>query len=172
MVRHAPLVTLAALLAGFPAAPASAAPPTPTPATATGVYWEQSIELQVLGFPVPVQTLRVCLAKGEWEVPPEVENESCRVTDLKRSGARMTWKLTCTDGTTGSGELTYGRDTYQGTMTVRTAGQDVRTAFRGRKVGGDCDVAEEARRLADESQQPHDPTPGAKREPPRGDPGR
>lgn len=168
MVRNAPLVTLAALLAGLPAVHASAATPPP----ATGVYWEQSIELQVLGFPVPVQTMRVCLAKGEWEVPPEVGNESCRVTDLKRSGARLTWKLSCSDGTTGSGELTYGRETYQGTMTVRAAGQDVRTAFRGRKVGGDCDVAAEARRLAEESELPGDPARGAKREPPRGTPGR
>jgi hypothetical protein len=150
MVRHASLVTLAALLA----APASAA--TPAPAPATGVYWEQSIEVQALGFAVPGPASRVCLAKGKWEVPPALGDavyESCRVTDLKRAGARMTWKLRCEDGTTGAGEMTFGPDAYQGSMTVHTSGQDVRTAFKGRKVGGDCDVVEEAKQQAGELQQ-------------------
>ena len=150
MVRHASLVTLAALLA----APASAAAPAPAPAT--GVYWEQSIEVQALGFSVPGPASRVCLAKGKWEVPPELGDavyESCRVTDLKLSGSRMTWKLRCEDGTTGSGEMTFGPDTYQGSMTVHTIGRDVRAAFKGRKVGGDCDVVEEAKQQAGEVQR-------------------
>lgn len=118
-----------------------------------GVYWEQSVEMQVAGFAIPAQTMQVCMPKGTWEEPPTAgPDDDCQVSDLKRTGSRMTWKVKCRDGTSGTGDMTYGPSSFQGTMTMQTQGQNVRTAIKGKKLGGDCD-ANESKRQVEELQQ-------------------
>lgn len=138
MERRAPLLALVALAA----APAHAAEP--------GVYWEHTVEVQMMGFAIPPQTRKVCMPKGNWEEPPSGgEQGDCQVKDLKRTATRMTWKVVCADGTSGTGDMTYGPSKFDGVMTMNTQGQDVRTVLKGRKVGGDCDASENERQ-ADE----------------------
>lgn len=133
MARRAPLLAALAL------APALAA-------AETGVYWEHTVEAQVMGFAVPPQTRKVCMPKGGWEEPPSAgEQGDCQVKDLKRTATRMTWTVVCADGTTGTGDMTYGPTSFQGVMTLRMQGQDMKTHLKGRKVGGDCDLEENER---------------------------
>jgi hypothetical protein len=148
MVRSAPLL---ALLALAPPAVAGAAgaetPPEP------GAFWEAQVEMQM-----PAQTSRVCLPKkGAEDQPPGARDEKCKITDLKRSGQRMTWKMTCRDGTSGEGDVTWGKDTYDGTMRMRTHGQEMRMKMKGKKVGGDCDANETKRTVAAVQKQAGDP---------------
>lgn len=140
--RAALLVLLAAPPAASLAATAEKVP---------GVYWEQTIEMQMMGFSMPAQTVKVCMPKGAWEQPPKPGDgdENCKMTDVKRTGSRFVWKVKCQDGTTGSGDMTYGGDTFQGTTVMNTGGQTVRMAMKGKKVGGDCD-ANEGERQAEE----------------------
>ncbi len=139
MIRRAALPALLALLS----LPALAADVERVP----GVYWEQSIEMQMAGFAMPAQTVQVCMPKGTWEEPPKSNpNDDCQMTDLKRTGTRMTWKVKCKDGTSGTGDMTYGPASFQGVMTMQTGGQNVRMAMKGKKVGGDCDANENQRR--------------------------
>lgn len=134
-------VSLAALLAVLPATTLAAG------AAERGVYWEQTIEMQMMGFAMPPQTIQVCMPKGQWDAPPEGGQQGdCTMTELKRSGSRFTWKVKCSDGTTGTGEMTYGPDRLQGTTTMNRQGQAFTMNIKGRKLGGDCDLKENERR--------------------------
>jgi hypothetical protein len=119
------------------------AAPSLVQAAEPGTWWEQTVEVQMAGFAVPGQTMKVCMPKAAWDQPPKAGDGdgNCKVTEVKKVGARMTWKVSCQDGTTGSGDMTLGKDTFQGTTQMNTRGQTVRMAMKGKKVGGDCDAA-------------------------------
>jgi hypothetical protein len=146
----------AALLAVLAAAPfaARAADVKAEP----GVYWDQTVEMQMMGFSMPATTMRVCMPKGAWDQPPRAGDgdDNCQMTEVKRSGPRMTWKVKCKDGTSGSGDMTFGGDTFQGTTVMNTGGQTVKMAMKGKKVGGDCDANENQRRGEEVRQQIED----------------
>jgi len=137
---------LLVLLAAF--APAALAAPPPTE---PGVYWEQTVEMQMKGFSMPPQTMKVCMPKGTWDRPPEPGDgdDNCRMTDVRKSGSRFTWKVKCKDGTTGSGDMRFGGDRFEGTTTMNTGGQTVHMSMKGRRLGGECD-ANEGEREAEE----------------------
>jgi hypothetical protein len=145
MLRSASLASLALLLT---AAPASGHGEDVQ--REPGVYWEQSFEMQMAGFSMPAQTHKVCIPKKGLEEPPQSAKDDgkCEMTDVKRTGSRMTWKMRCKDGTTGEGDITSGPDTFDGTMTMRTQGQEVHMKMKGKKVGGDCDAGEAKRKFA------------------------
>lgn len=127
-------------------APTAAGELAPQP----GVYWDQTIEMQMGGMTAPPQTSRVCMPKKQdWSEPPAAQgDQECKVTDLKRSGQRMTWKMTCAGGMAGEGEVTWGADAYTGKTRMTTPMGEVVATMRGRKVGGDCDASEDARHAA------------------------
>jgi hypothetical protein len=150
MVRSASLASLALLLTAPPAsARAEDVPKEP------GVYWEQSVEMQMAGFSMPAQKAKVCLPKKGLEEPPRnaKDDGKCEMTDVKRTGSRMTWKMKCKDGTTGEGDITSGPDSFDGTMTMRMQGQEVHTKMKGKKLGGDCDANELKRKVAGAQKQ-------------------
>ncbi len=159
MVRTAPLAALASLtLAAGSARAAELKDPKDIPPEA-GVYWEQQVEMQMGGFAMPAQKQKVCLPKkGADEQPPPQgdKNQKCRVTDMKRSGARMTWKMTCEDGSSGEGDMTWEKDAYRGTVIMRTQGHEMNMKMAGRKLGGDCDAAEMKRQVATMKKQVDD----------------
>ena len=150
MVRTASLASLALILTAPPAA-GRAEEREP------GVYWDQSVEMQMAGFSMPAQTHKVCIPKKGLEEPPRGKNDDkCEMSDVKRTGSRMTWKMKCKDGTTGEGDITSGPDTFDGTMTMRTQGQEVHMKMKGKKVGGDCDAGEMKRKVAAMQKQADD----------------
>jgi hypothetical protein len=159
MVRFAPLAALA--LAVAPAARAADLkdpkdiPPEP------GVYWETSVEIEMPGLPfaIPPQKSKACLPKkGQDEQPPAQGNkdQKCQMTDMKKSGSRMTWKMKCEDGSTGEGDITWEKDSYAGTMSMRQKGRDMNMKMSGKKLGGDCDASEMKRQVATMKKQADD----------------
>jgi hypothetical protein len=151
MVRSASLASLALLLTA-PPAPARAADELPKEA---GVYWEQSVEMQMAGFSMPAQKAKVCLPKKGLEEPPRNARDDgkCEMTEVKRTGSRMTWKMKCKDGSTGEGDITSTPDSFDGTMTMLTQGQEMHMKMKGKKVGGDCDANELKRKVAGAQKQ-------------------
>jgi hypothetical protein len=141
MVRPASLATLALLALAPPAVAGAAGAETPPE---PGAYWETQVERLM-----PAQTSTVCLPKkGAEDQPPGSRDEQCKIANVKRAGQRMTWNVSCRDGTSGEGDITWGMDTYEGTMKMHTHGQVMRMKVKGKKVGGDCDANETRRTVA------------------------
>lgn len=127
----------AALLAAALAPAALAAP---------GVLWEQSTSIEMEGMAMPGGTHKVCVPEGAAPEPPAGPDGNCEVKDLRRSGSRMTWKVVCTgkDAMTGEGDMTFGPDSWKGTVSMRSADGPMKMALRGRKLGGKCDTGSAA----------------------------
>jgi hypothetical protein len=115
-----------------------------------GTWWELTTEMSMPGMPMamPAQTSKLCLPVREWTEPPAAKpDKNCKVTDMKRSGNTSSWKVACTgkDAMKGEGEMTTTADAYHGTMHMRSAQGEMNMKTRGRKLGGDCDAAEQRR---------------------------
>jgi hypothetical protein len=140
-------VVLSALLL---AAPARAGEP--------GVYWEETMETEMVGMPyaMPPQTVKICMPNGAWTRPPETKQEkNCQVKDMKVVGDVMTWKVVCTgeNAMTAEGQMTRGAETFSGNMKMVMAQGTMNTKIKGRKVGGACDTDEQKRKAEAMSQE-------------------
>lgn len=132
------------------------------PATAfaakEGILWEETVEMSSQGgYAMPPQTRKACrsASPGEWSKPPGGEkDQDCKVTEFKRSGSKMTWKVVCErERISGEGEMTYTADSYAGKVTMRSAEQGTfAMKIRGRKLGGPCDPGQEQRELEERRQ--------------------
>lgn len=146
MVRFASLAALALLASSLPVpARAAGAPLPPEP----GVWWDLTMEMtmRLPGTPQPqahTSTERECLPKKPPDRPPP-QSGHCTFADFKRSGPRVTFRLTCQDGVTGEADLLWTSDTYSGTTIMRGQGMENRIKVKGKTVGGDCDANEEER---------------------------
>jgi hypothetical protein len=123
---------LALILAPLPARPADRVQPGLWEVTAT-------VELPGAATPLPPTTQTACLSQHDVdaELVPELAKGGCRVSDARRSGDKVTWKLDCGPAGKGQGEIVYqGPTAYQGWMTLETGGTVVRTTIRAKRVGG------------------------------------
>lgn len=119
---------------------------------APGETWDvttKSADVQGGGI-FPEVTVTVCLPPGGSKDPQQFlqQKEDCRVTDVKSSGKKTTWKMQCGSGDdemTGSGEVTYGAASFQGQTKLqgKSAGEPVnmKVTYQGRKVGAPCDTS-------------------------------
>ena len=152
-LRHSllPCSLLLLVLAAAGPAPAQSAPDT-------GDLWEDTMELAMpgmAGMPARGQTHRRCSPRNADAVPMAGKDDSCQMSDLKRSATGMAWKMSCPGNppTTGSGEMVYeGRDRYHGAMTINTGGRAMTMKMSGQRIG-ECDAAEAGRKLAATRQQ-------------------
>ena len=114
-----------------------------------GVLWEQTVEMDMGGFAMPGQTSRFCAPKQRWTRPPPTQgkDDRCKLSDMKVEGERMTWKMECPppDAMTGTGDITHGGDRFQGAITMRSSGGEMRMKMRGKMLGGACDAGEQQR---------------------------
>src|SRR5947207_1204842 len=70
-------------------------------------------------------------------------------------GNRATWKVTCEGGMSGTGDITYQPDSYQGTMTVTMDQGSMKMDLSGRRTGKACD-AEEVKKTIERAQKQAD----------------
>jgi Protein of unknown function (DUF3617) len=110
--------------------------------------WEVSTKMEMPGMPfaMPAQTQKICMQKGHENDPnnavPKNKEQDCKMSDVKISGNKSSWKMKC-DGKepmTGEGEITRGKDSYTGKMNMHTKDGDMTMAYSGKKVGS-CDYA-------------------------------
>jgi Protein of unknown function (DUF3617) len=139
-------VTCLACAAGLFAAIAFAEP---------GEMWEMTSKTEIPNMPMasPTVTRQACLPKKFSHDPRKyVPNNDCKLTDVKYSGNRSSWKVRCNQNGEimyGSGEITFaGSSSYKGMMhlTSQSHGQtiDMTAHYSGRKLGKSCDASEPA----------------------------
>lgn len=123
-----------------------------------GVTWEDTFEMSaVQGFKMPAQTRQSCrpARPDDWQTPPGESREDCRVTEMKRQGSRMSWKVVCQQSRmTGEGDVTWTADGYTGNVAMRSPDQgDMTMKIRGRKIGNPCDPERERQAMEDRRRQ-------------------
>jgi hypothetical protein len=114
-------------------------------AEGTNELWEMSVTVNMAGMPMamPSQTMKQCLPKN-WAQQPMADPNSkdCKFTDYKLVGNKATWRMQCSSGMTGSGEMTHTSDSMTGTTTM-TTGQGAMTQTMVGKRVGTCDAIAE-----------------------------
>lgn len=128
---------------------AAAAPPPSTPPE-PGVQWEQTVEMQMAGFSMPAQTSTACVpTRGMTEPPGTGRDDSCKVTNVRNDGRKMSWSMVCEkEKVTGTGEIVQRPDGYDGKMTMVSPDGEMVMKLSGKKLGGACDAAAGRRRMA------------------------
>lgn len=124
--------------------------------------WEITVEMQMPGMPnmpnmppgmgMPAMKMTQCITKADAADPAKAipsrpqrggPPQDCKVSDYKTEGNKVTWSMACTGAQpmTGTGEMTYGADSYTGIMTMHSpqAGQPmaVTMKYTGKRLG-DC----------------------------------
>ncbi|TAJ82612.1 MAG: DUF3617 family protein [Gallionellaceae bacterium] len=114
---------------------------------APGEQWEITYKSDMPAMPDTVTT--ACLPKDAEKNPGQLmkQNGSCEISDMKSSGNKTTWKMRCNTGSeesTGSGEVTYKKDSFQGVIRLsgKSQGQplDMTENYRGKRIGTACDT--------------------------------
>lgn len=120
--------------------------------SAPGEYWEVTNKMEMEGMPfaMPGTTQKVCVPKGGENDPSKTTGDKdCKMTDIKTSGNKTTWKARCDrDGEvmTGIGEQTTSAKGYEGKIQFSGKSQgenvDMKMSYSGKRVGGNCDTEE------------------------------
>jgi len=104
--------------------------------------YEYSMKMEVPGMPVamPGTTFQHCVTAADMDKGQQCnsqQNRDCQLKNLKQSGGKATFDLACKDGTTGTGEYTFGGDSMTGKTTMNRQGQ-VMVLNMAAKRTGDC----------------------------------
>ncbi len=94
--------------------------------------WEVTMQMEMPGMPqgMPPTTVKQCVTPEQAKDPsllmPQQPGRGspndCKVTDQKTTDTTVTWAMTCTGQTpmTGTGEIVYSGDNYDGVITMNT----------------------------------------------------
>src|SRR5688572_13828231 len=103
--------------------------------------WEVKTEMEMPGMPMkmPAITTTQCITKEQAEDPqrslPQGRGapNNCKVSDYKVTGNKVTWSMKCEgqDAMSGTGEITYGDNTYEGVMKMDRQGQIMTMKYSG-----------------------------------------
>ena len=109
--------------------------------------WEVKTEMEMPGMPMkmPAMTTTQCITKEQAEDPQRSVPQgrgapnNCKVSDYKVTGNKVTWSMKCEgpDAMSGTGEITYGENTYDGVMKMVREGQTMTMKYTGKRLG-DC----------------------------------
>jgi hypothetical protein len=104
--------------------------------------YDITVKMDMAGMAMPPMSQRICVKKGANDGDLVPRQEGCRVSDTTRSGARLTFKMTCTGSNpmTGTGDFTFVANGYNGQIRMKgkMEGQDVAMTqtIDARRVGG------------------------------------
>jgi hypothetical protein len=134
----------------FAAACAIAAPALAQGGPRRDGKWEVKMEMDMPGMPagMPPMNSTQCITPEEAKDPQKAipqgrggrGNDSCKVSDYKVDGNKVSWSMKCDppQEMTGTGEFTYAADTYTGVMKMERGGQTMTMKYTGKRIG-DCD---------------------------------
>lgn len=128
------LTASSVLLAAF--APARADDPP-------GILWESTSQMIMPGMPFspPPNKIKFCASADSSQPPPAPPGQSCTVSNMQRTGNKVTWDTQCTGEMemTGHGEINYeGTDSYTGEINFAAEGMNVTMKLTGKKLST-CD---------------------------------
>jgi len=105
--------------------------------------WEITTSMDMPGMPfqpAPTKVTR-CYTKEDLKddskVIPKQEGD-CKITDMKHTGNKVSWKMVCTGKSKGKGhgEIVYKGDTaYDGTMKFEMEKMEVTSRYKARRIG-------------------------------------
>jgi hypothetical protein len=102
--------------------------------------YDVTVKMQMAGMTMPPMSQRLCVKKGANDGDFIPHQENCRVSDMARTGSRLTFKMTCAGPMTGTGDFTFSATGYNGQIRMKgkMEGQDVdmTQAIDARRVGG------------------------------------
>lgn len=105
--------------------------------------WEMTTKMEMEGMPMamPAQTNKVCVEAGKSEAAVPAGDSDCRMSSVKRSGSKTTFRMECTqpEKMTGTGEITRTKDSMSGTISLKGDDMNMKQTFSGRRVGS-CDA--------------------------------
>jgi Protein of unknown function (DUF3617) len=123
--------------------------------------WEVTTQIEMAGMPagrgMPAMTTTQCITKEQAADPQKAvpqppqrggAQSDCKVSDFKTTGSKINWTIKCTtpQAVDGTGEVTYGTDTYEGLMTMnmqmarggQTTPMQMTIKMNGKRLG-DCE---------------------------------
>jgi hypothetical protein len=104
-------------------------------------YWELTTTMDMPGMPMkmPPTTIKHCYTREDVkdEKKTITTDKNCTVTDMKRSGNKITWKMTCTGKNAGefSGETVYKGDVFDSSMKMLSQKQAMNMTIKGKRLG-------------------------------------
>jgi hypothetical protein len=126
------------------------APLAAAPAAMQEGNWELTMKMEMTGmpFPMPPVTVNHCYTKEDVKdskntIPStSKKKDDCETKDVKVVGNKVTWKVQCKDGSTGSGEMESKQASYNGMMTMeqpdKKGGKSKIVYHMSGKRTGDC----------------------------------
>lgn len=138
------LIPVAAVVLAFAAVCSSAAAQSPM----RPGNWETTMEMDMPGMPMkmpPMKNTR-CVTQQEIDSPnrglpsgPQKNPNDCKITDYKQSGNTVSWNVACSgqQPMTGSGELKFNNDAYDGVIKMMMNQQQMTMKMAGKRLG-DC----------------------------------
>jgi hypothetical protein len=111
--------------------------------------WEVTVRMEMPGAPagLPPMTVTQCVTPEEAKAPDSVlpqapgtaMPETCKLTDQKVSGNKVSWALMCegAEAMSGNGELVYTDSSFEGFMKMMHSGQTMTMKYTGKRLG-DC----------------------------------
>ncbi len=108
--------------------------------------WEVTMKMSMPGMTMPEMKSTQCITAEQLAKDPATglprgaaAQKDCTVSDYKTTGNVVSWKMACVGqmAMTGTGELTFKGDTYEGAIKM-TTGQGEMTMHMAGKRAGDC----------------------------------
>jgi hypothetical protein len=106
--------------------------------------WERTMQMEMPNMKMPEMKSSQCVTPEQTKDPASAFSQSptggsCKVSDQKMTGNKVTWKMACTgqDAMTGDGEITFEGDTYKGTINTKMSQGSMTMRLSGRRTG-DC----------------------------------
>lgn len=105
--------------------------------------WEVTSKMEMPGMPMamPATTVKHCYTKEDVKDQKKVitRDKDCKVTDLKSSGNKVTWKMVCIGKNAGTftGETLFSGDSYDSVMKMQSGGKGGSMTIKanGKRVG-------------------------------------
>jgi hypothetical protein len=110
--------------------------------------WEVTMQMQMPTMPMQMPAIKStqCVTQAQIDSPdkglpsgPQSNPNACKVSDYKVSGNTVTWKMACSGAQpmSGTGEMRFGDDAYEGTMRMTMEQQEMTMKMSGKRLG-DC----------------------------------
>jgi len=109
--------------------------------------WEVTMQMEMPNMPIAMPAMKNtrCVTQQEIDspnrgLPSGSKNPNdCKVSDYKVSGNTVTWTMACTgqQPMTGSGEMKFAGDSYDGIMKMTMEQQQMSMKISGKRLG-DC----------------------------------
>ena len=105
--------------------------------------WEVTSKMEMPGMPMamPAATVKHCYTKEDVKDQKKVitRDKDCKVTELKGSGNKVTWKMVCIGKNAGTftGETLFSGDSYDSVMKMQSngKGRSMTIKAKGKRVG-------------------------------------